>query len=81
MRSMLDSFTQILAGPVWDGNLISKSDRDSLHKAGYIARAHGWNFISEAGIEVAHNLGLLNPDPPRPSPNDFTFHGVKGIDV
>lgn len=43
----------------WDGNLISKSDRDELVKAGLAARGYGWNWITEKGVEYLVNLGLL----------------------
>ncbi len=40
-------------GPTWDGNLISKSDRDTLLRAGLASRYEGWNFLTEAGVQTA----------------------------
>lgn len=48
-------------GPVWDGNLISKGERDELHKAGLVDRCMGWNFINNVGIATCINIGLLKP--------------------
>ena len=49
------------SGPVWDGNLISKTDRDELVKAGLVDRSGGWNFLTRYGVEVAVQLGILVP--------------------
>ena len=35
---------------VWDGDLISKDDRDTLHQMAYIHRAEGFNIITPMGI-------------------------------
>lgn len=57
--SRLEVFSQVLKGPVWDGNLVSKADRDALFDAGYINRWDGFNFITSEGIRVALALGIL----------------------
>jgi hypothetical protein len=49
------------SGPVWDGNLISKTDRDELVKAGWVDRFGGWNFLTNRGVEAAVALGILKP--------------------
>lgn len=49
-------------GPTWDGNLISKSDRDELVMDGHAGRADGWNFLNEAGVECAISEGLKAKD-------------------
>lgn len=72
MHQRIESFLQILNCPVWDGDLISKSDRDELVRHGYVKRAHGFNFISEEGIGVALALGLLLPDGGRHYPDTLT---------
>lgn len=36
MGATIEQLKQIAAGPVWDGNLISKYDRDRLVQAGYV---------------------------------------------
>lgn len=43
-------------GPTWDGNLISKSDRDELVQAGFVDRDNGWNFLSLVGVREAVRL-------------------------
>jgi hypothetical protein len=55
----LDVLRQIVSGPVWDGHIISKTDRDELVGAGIATRSCGFNIITEKGIEYALNLGLL----------------------
>lgn len=45
-------------GPTWDGNLISKCDRDTLLKAGLADRWNGWNWLTQAGVEAAVSGGL-----------------------
>jgi hypothetical protein len=59
MNSRIDQLGQLAKGHVWDGNLISKHDRDELVKAGLAARLGGWNFLTDKGIEYAVNLHLL----------------------
>lgn len=44
---------------VWDGNIASKTERDELHKSGLVTRSHGFNIVTEKGIEYLVNLGLL----------------------
>jgi hypothetical protein len=50
-----------LTTATWDGNLISKTDRDELVKIGYAEKCNGWNFITANGIIVLTNLGILKP--------------------
>jgi hypothetical protein len=45
----------------WDGNLISKSARDRLVKAGLATRAEGGNVITAAGLQMLRMLTQL-PD-------------------
>lgn len=50
--------TEVLAqlfvyGPVWDGNIICKSERDALFETGHIERYEGWNFLTEKGVKAA----------------------------
>ena len=56
----LEEFKQICAGPVWDGDLLSKDARDALVNMGYIARASGWNILAEAGVAVAVVFGFIS---------------------
>lgn len=59
MNSRIDQLSQLAKGPVWDGNLISKHDRDELFKAGLVGRWGGWNFLTEEGIKYAVTLHIL----------------------
>lgn len=45
-------------GPTWDGNLISKAERDALVDRGFADRWNGWNFLTQEGIEAAVAGGL-----------------------
>ena len=44
----------------WDGNVISKAARTSLHKKGLVVRFNGWQVVSEEGMAVLSVLGKLN---------------------
>lgn len=49
-----------LRSATWDGNLISKSARDSLHQKGLVSKYEGWQVITREGLAVLHTLGGLN---------------------
>lgn len=51
---------QQLTNLTWDGDLISKSERDKLLKAGLIIKRNGWQVISEKGIDYLSNGGFIN---------------------
>ena len=56
---MIEQLRQLITC-TWDGNLISKYDRDQLVKAGLAERANGgWNFITAKGVEYLVTLGYL----------------------
>ena len=44
-------------GPTWDGNLISKYDRDQLVEKGLCDRHNGWNFLTLKGVIFAVDSG------------------------
>lgn len=44
---------------VWDGDLISKSDRDILVKMGFVERNCGFQIITGAGIRYLNDNGLI----------------------
>lgn len=46
---------------VWDGDLISKPERDFLVKEGLAEKGYGFNFISLKGIKYLLDLGLIHP--------------------
>jgi hypothetical protein len=66
----METFKQILARPVWDGDLISKAERDLLKEAGFIDRGYGFNYIATKGVEAAVALGLLRRGGAAPKVND-----------
>ncbi len=49
-------------GPTWDGNLISKSDRDELVDADMCERWQGWNFLNLDGIKAGVAGGYAAKD-------------------
>jgi len=51
---------QCLCMLTWDGNLISKSHRDELVKAGLAQRFEGgYNLITAKGVQYLYDLRLL----------------------
>jgi hypothetical protein len=50
---------QLLCMVTWDGNLISKTHRDELVRAGLAQRLEGYNFITVKGLRYLIDLGLL----------------------
>ena len=57
----LEQLMQFIKGPVWDGNLISKTDRDHLENHYLVQRVHGWNFLTGKGVEYLVVLKILKP--------------------
>ena len=55
----LHQLCQLIHGPVWDGNLMSKSARDDLVKSGLVLRVAGWNVLSVEGVKTLYNIGFL----------------------
>jgi len=55
----VEQLKQLLAGPVWDGNLIDKSARDWLFNRNCIHRCNGFNFVVTEGIKLACLFNLL----------------------
>lgn len=49
------------ATATWDGNLIDKSARDRLVKHGLLTRIHGYNVVTQKGLEYLVELRLLVP--------------------
>ena len=49
-------------GPTWDGNLISKIDRDKLMTADLATRWEGWNFLTKEGVKAAVAGGYAAKD-------------------
>lgn len=49
-------------GPTWDGNLISKPDRDGLVESGLADRWEGWNFLTPEGVKAGVSGGYAAKD-------------------
>lgn len=45
----------------WDGDLISKHDRDELQRAGLVERAYGYNFLTTEGVRFLLVLNVISP--------------------
>lgn len=58
MNARIEQLKQ-LTSCTWDGNLISKMERDDLVRSGLAERGYGWNWITSKGVEYLVNLGLL----------------------
>lgn len=54
----IDTLLQIAAGPVRDGDLVSKSARDTFVQLELVARCHGWTIITPAGQSIVKALAL-----------------------
>jgi len=62
LSSMEMEQLQQLQVPTWDGNVISKSVRDSLWDKGLIDRWNGYQFLTIYGFAVIETLGLLKKE-------------------
>lgn len=50
----IDVINQLfVAGPVWDGNVVSKVGRDNLVKYGLAFHENGWCSLTAEGVRVA----------------------------
>lgn len=57
----VEQLIQLFHGVTWDGDLISKSDRKELVKAGLAGQDEGWNYITEQGIQFLEQGGFIHP--------------------
>jgi len=62
MTPELHLLLMLRRGPVWDGNLPSKTARDTLLKAHLIWRCSGFQFLSDDGVKTLVGLGFLDED-------------------
>ena len=61
-KVFIEQLLQLFNGTTWDGNLISKRDRDGLVQSGFAVRARGgYNLITVKGVEYLLDLGLIHP--------------------
>jgi len=59
-----DTLMQLFVhGPTWDGNLVSKAERDALLKSGLCERWNGWNWLTGEGVEAGVAGGIASGDP------------------
>lgn len=54
-ETLMQLFVQ---GPTWDGNLVSKDERDRMVDAGLADRWNGWNYLTQEGVEAAVAGGM-----------------------
>lgn len=54
----IDTLLQIAEQPVRDGDLVGKKCRDDFVRLGWVARAEGWNLITQDGAAVVQVLSL-----------------------
>ena len=62
MNARTDQFIQLAREYIWDGDLISKPDRDVLCKDGMVQRAAGFNWLTPKGVEFAVAMGWITDD-------------------
>jgi hypothetical protein len=63
--STIEALQQFTHGPVWDGNLISKSQRDCFKACGWVDQRAGFNFLTATGVSICATLNLLRNDQQR----------------
>jgi hypothetical protein len=62
--SAVDVLGQLfVAGPVWDGNLISKSGRDELVRVGLAHQWNGWQTLTQDGLTAAVEWKMAEETP------------------
>lgn len=55
MMAQLQQLTHL----TWDGDLMSKADRNQLVTSGLVQRINGWNIITLEGIKHLEELKIL----------------------
>jgi len=65
MTPEIDQLLQFCRGPVWDGNVIGKTQRDRLIEHGLVERVNGWSFLTKEGVMLCVTLQLLNENVPQ----------------
>lgn len=59
-RSNFDVLIQLFSGPVTDGDVGCKTQRDWLVKHGFAGRTNGFNYITDKGIELLIILRIVS---------------------
>jgi len=61
IKGLIEQLLQLFNGVTWDGDLISKPDRDELIKIGLSDKAGGgFNYITGKGIQYLSDLKLVH---------------------
>ena len=61
IRTGLLEQLQQLTSLTWDGDLLSKDQRNKLVDKGYATKVSGYNIISPSGICLLSDLELIKP--------------------
>jgi hypothetical protein len=67
-RDLEKALVDYMFGPIWDGNVNSKHQRDQLYDLGLIHRGCGFQWINACGIEYLNERGIINQDTWRKNP-------------
>lgn len=59
-KGRIEQLLQLLS-ITFDGDLISKTERDALQQMGYCTKSSGFNIITPEGIKLLNDLGLIHP--------------------
>lgn len=60
-KNRTEQLLLLFRGVTWDGDLISKSDRSFLVKAGLAEQIRGYNLITPKGVQYLLDLGIVRP--------------------
>lgn len=61
MTTRIQQLTQLVTA-TWDGNLISKRDRDELVRHGLVQKTrYGYNIATIKGIDYLYELSIIRP--------------------
>lgn len=61
MNSRLEQLLQLVK-VTWDGDLISKSERDCLVKECLATKCRGFNLLTDEGVRILYQLGLIKEE-------------------
>lgn len=57
----IDQLLQLFCGVTWDGDLLDKTSRSELIKAGLAEKEDGYNLITRKGVRYLYRLGVVHP--------------------
>ena len=61
MNNLTEQLEQLKA-ITWDGNLISKQNRNELRKRGYISNYRGFNYLTRKGVKLLVDLEMIRAE-------------------